>query len=141
VALKEFIYVSGIDEDPSHTNYQNWVEESTLARHMSRLNHAHIIEALASISIGSRRYLMYQWADGGSLRDYWHARSKSELSAELVEEVIDQLWGLADALVKLHEMNCRHGDLKPGNILRIQSGPNLGKLMLPPLQLANSISL
>jgi serine/threonine protein kinase len=65
-------------------------------------------------------YILFPWAAGGNLQDYWEV-SEQELSRELVLWSLKQMLGLTQALHKLHEQfQCRHGDLKPGNILCVQ---------------------
>ncbi|KAK4229591.1 Serine/threonine-protein kinase par-4 [Podospora fimiseda] len=63
-------------------------------------------------------FLMFEWADGGSLEDLYKEISDPKLTGELVRSVVVQLLGLAIALHATHNKNIRHGDLKPGNILR-----------------------
>lgn len=113
-----------------------WKRESEMARIsemaqiIRELDHPHIIKPLAWISIGHRDLLMLQWANGGTLREYWLRRSTPQLSESLVVDVLRQLQGLADALCVLHGINLRHGNLKPEKILRIPNSSDLGRLVL-----------
>jgi serine/threonine protein kinase len=91
------------------------------------LEHPHIIQWLATFTRGSGFYLMFPWADGGSLRDFWKEQDPPAMDLEgmrsLVLEALHQFRGLADAFVKLHmERIYRHGDVKPENILRFRDG-------------------
>ncbi|RSL48343.1 hypothetical protein CEP54_012970 [Fusarium duplospermum] len=113
---------------------QAWSTESTVAKRIRHLNHPHITNALAAMEIGSKRYLMFPCADGGSLRDYWSTFRRPRLSRDFVADVIDQLRGLADALDALHRSGYRHGDLKPESILRSEAGASLGRLKLADLE-------
>ncbi|RSL99017.1 hypothetical protein CEP52_009961 [Fusarium oligoseptatum] len=47
---------------------------------------------------------MFEWADGGTLRDLWQKRdaSSADLNAHRIMKVLEQLHGLAEALSKLH---------------------------------------
>lgn len=66
---------------------------------------------------------MFQWADGGSLRDFWEENPHPKLTPSFIREIVEQLRGLADALNELHHYDggsYRHGDLKPENILRFR---------------------
>ncbi|GAP84727.1 putative protein kinase domain-containing protein [Rosellinia necatrix] len=84
-----------------------------------RLRHNHLIEAIAYYSIGQDHYLMFPWAEMGNLWDFWEKNGKLGPTAgkEEVVWMVNQIAGLVDAVEKLHDSNCRHGDLKPSNIL------------------------
>jgi len=59
--------------------------------------------------------IIFPWADGGDLGDYWQ-RECPKVADEFLWS-LRQMVGLTDALKDLHKENCRHGDLKPANIL------------------------
>ena len=40
-------------------------------------------------------YVMFEWADGGNLRNLWERMPSPILSGKLVKSVIDELLGLA----------------------------------------------
>jgi len=64
------------------------------------------------------------------LRDFWQTNNKPQISVALVRDVVKQIQGIANALVKLHDFkggSYRHGDIKPENILRVRT-----KSVLPP---------
>lgn len=89
---------------------------------------------------------MFQWADGGSLRDFYRDNPRPTLDTKFIQEIVLQLFGLASALNKLHNYkkddnsgeSYRHGDLKPENILRFTSenGTRVGMLKISDLGLA-----
>lgn len=83
------------------------------------LGHNHLIKAIAYYSIGQDHYLMFPWAGMGNLGDFWDKNGKLGPTAgkEEVVWMVNQIAGLADAVEKLHNSNCRPGDLKPSNIL------------------------
>jgi hypothetical protein len=61
-------------------------------------------------------------ADGGSLLDYWKRGNEKPRSLEPILWSLRQMRSLAGALYSLHhdlggDIHCRHGDLKPANIL------------------------
>ncbi|KAF7535270.1 hypothetical protein G7054_g5510 [Neopestalotiopsis clavispora] len=122
---------------------KNWEAEAKALNEFNGLKHPHIITSVAALQKGENRYFIFPWADGGSLGDYWQNIKRPNLSSELVREVIQQLKGLADALVELHHYNgtenYRHGDLKPENILRFRNHRDqsrLGILKIADLGLA-----
>ena len=63
---------------------------------------------------GNTLYLLLPWADRGSLHDVLGEGPTPEWSLRLFKEQVSALVG---ALALLHMINCRHGDLKPNNIL------------------------
>lgn len=87
---------------------------------------------------------MFQWADGGSLRDYYKKNRRPTLTNDFMKEIVQQLVGLANALNALHNYkkndkdagSYRHGDLKPENILRFEDGTQMGFLRIADLGLA-----
>lgn len=87
------------------------------------LQHPNLVQWLAAFTQGSQHYLMFPWADGGNLREFWTQVDPLNLDLEekrfLIREMLVQFRGIADALAKLHlEKRYRHGDIKPENILR-----------------------
>lgn len=125
--------------------HQQWHNEAVALENTNGLRHNHIIEAKAIILWEEKGwYFMFQWADGGSLRDLYKSEPKVNLDARLVMEVVHQLWGLAGALNKLHNWkknssdngSYRHGDLKPENILRFCDHTKVGVLKISDLGLA-----
>ncbi|KAH8203217.1 hypothetical protein TruAng_002622 [Truncatella angustata] len=122
---------------------KNWESEARTLDDLSDLNHPHIIQCVAAITRGEKRYFIFPWADGGSLRDFWQVNSTPHLSPGLIKEVIEQFLGLTNALCGLHHFkrteNYRHGDLKPDNILRFKTHTDdsrLGILKIADLGLA-----
>lgn len=87
---------------------------------------------------------MFVWADGGDLRKFWYEFENPTCSMSTIEWALGQILGLADALDKWHnhsQINCRHGDLKPENIVRTLHENNLGTLLISDLGLAKIHSL
>ncbi|SPO03072.1 uncharacterized protein DNG_05753 [Cephalotrichum gorgonifer] len=97
-------------------------QENTILQKIKDLQHPHIIRHLISIDKGDRAYIIFPWADGGNLQSFWEG-SEQETSRESALWSMRQMKGLAEALHLLHErFQCRHGDLKPDNILCIREG-------------------
>lgn len=119
--------------DEGATICKEWEAEAKALEDTSSLRHDHIVSVKAIFSKGQRNYFMFQWADGGDLRDLCQKDVWQELTAELVKDVIVQLVGLAHALLVLHNYrgadgteSYRHGDLKPENILSFSGNTRFG---------------
>ncbi|KAI2620970.1 hypothetical protein GGS26DRAFT_584207 [Hypomontagnella submonticulosa] len=97
----------------------------------------HVIKLLVAFRHGTSFYLLFPWAEGGSLRSYWMENPNPILSASLLRWIAEQCLGIAIALRQIHNghhaagsakyrsandkpgspYNGRHGDVKPANIL------------------------
>jgi eukaryotic-like serine/threonine-protein kinase len=86
------------------------------AQTASSLNHPHILTVHDIGELDGRQYLVTEFVDGGTLRDW---RSAGERSWQ---EIADLMVGVADALAVAHEAGIVHRDLKPANILVSKSG-------------------
>jgi eukaryotic-like serine/threonine-protein kinase len=86
------------------------------AQTASSLNHPHILTVHDIGEMDGRQYLVTEFVDGGTLRDW---RSAGERSWQ---EIADLMLGVADALAVAHEAGIVHRDLKPANILVSKSG-------------------
>lgn len=119
-------------EDASEEDKQlhkDWELEAKALRDVKDLGHEHMIQVNAIIKKGQRQYFLFPWADMGSLQDYYTDNKKPNITEDLIQGILEQLSGLADAIDKLHNFNgnrgnkmgstesYRHGDLKPENIL------------------------
>ncbi|KAF2500445.1 hypothetical protein BU16DRAFT_247175 [Lophium mytilinum] len=133
------------NESDSQKVARNWDIEVKALRKMNNLNQDHIVRFITafrrrgkpdhddhtSIEHWSEHCLIFEWAEGGSLRDYWKNNPRPSLTASLVKATIKQLLGLAGALERAHNLNntgasYRHGDLKPENILLFPDGSEIG---------------
>ncbi len=96
------------------------------------LNNAHLIGYVAFCE--AALCIMFPWAQGGSLHDFWQRERGGEAGPELVLWSLRQMRGLAHGLEGLHGLNCRHGDLKPANILHFaHAGGGIGTLKIADL--------
>jgi eukaryotic-like serine/threonine-protein kinase len=86
------------------------------AQTASSLNHPHILTVHDIGEIDRRQYLVTEFVDGGTLRDWRNAGERSW------QEIADLMLGVADALAVAHEAGIVHRDLKPANILVSKSG-------------------
>ena len=137
-AIKELKALSSEDASDLHV-YKEWQAEAKALEETSNLSHPHMIQVKAIITRGRRHYFMFQWADGGSLRDFYRQTPRPSLEPEFVKEIVHQFIGLSDALNALHnweEGSYRHGDLKPENILRFEDGTRVGILKIADMGLA-----
>ncbi|RSL41640.1 hypothetical protein CEP54_015754 [Fusarium duplospermum] len=99
---------------------------------IQRLQNGHLIPLLASCERGSTYYLLFPWANGGTLRDFWGEHDCKPRTTGLIRWALEQILGLVDGIRALHNHNIRHGDIKPQNILVFEEhqGANLATLVL-----------
>ena len=104
VALKK---MKLLDNEPGYNVASAWAHEVSALEEIRGINHDHLIRPLAAIKHGFEHYIMFEWADGGSLRDVWSLKDDDDkfLSAEHVMCVLEELLGLASALALLHKTN------------------------------------
>ncbi|KAK2044256.1 HET-domain-containing protein [Colletotrichum somersetense] len=84
----------------------------------------HLIKPIAAYEHRGDRCLLFPWADGGNLYEFWETYKGDPLDKTNLKWVICQLTGLFSALEELNSGNCRHGDLKPENILLFNNKDN-----------------
>jgi serine/threonine protein kinase len=100
--------------------------------------HPHIVPSIAAIRRGEAHYLMFPWADGGSLQDLWESNPHPPFEAKFVKDIIYQMRGLAGAVATLHNYNAftyLHGYLKPENVLRFLDNGKVGILKIADMAL------
>lgn len=95
---------------------------------LAALNHDHLIKHLGTFTRNTTHYVIYPWAAGGTLADFWEHQNLYARGTSLIVWCLQQMLGIAQAIEALHSINCRHGDMKPENILHF-SGPN-GRLVV-----------
>ncbi|EFQ30167.1 heterokaryon incompatibility protein [Colletotrichum graminicola M1.001] len=93
-----------------HMSCQNWLE-------LRNFRSKHLIKPIAAYQRSGDRCLVFPWADGGNLYEFWGTYKGDPLADTKLRWVTLQLTGLFSALEDLDKENCRHGDLKPENIL------------------------
>ena len=86
------------------------------AQTASSLNHPHILTVHDAGEVDGRQYLVTEFVDGGTLRDW--ARAEKRGWAQIVELLV----GVADGLAAAHEAGILHRDIKPANILVARNG-------------------
>ncbi|KAK1826462.1 HET-domain-containing protein [Podospora conica] len=131
VALKDIILPG---------DQREWEREAEAHIKMRGMRHNSIIEFIAAIEKGNKRYLLFQWAEEGNLRNFWSTNRRPTLSVDFVRDAVYQIRGLADALNAMHggKESFRHGDLKPENILCVtRLAPVQGRVNMPQLKISD----
>jgi serine/threonine protein kinase/tetratricopeptide (TPR) repeat protein len=82
----------------------------------SALNHPHILTVHDVGEFEDRQYLVTEFVDGGTLRNWLQASQRSW------RQIVELLTGVADALATAHQAGILHRDIKPENILVTTSG-------------------
>ncbi|KAF4778688.1 serine/threonine protein kinase [Colletotrichum scovillei] len=86
----------------------------------------HLIRYLFFCKRDKSYFIAFPWAEGGNLQEFWMLHTSNK---EYMLWSLQQMLGISGALRKLHDINFRHGDLKPGNILHFPNG-GLGNLVV-----------
>jgi eukaryotic-like serine/threonine-protein kinase len=85
------------------------------AQTASSLNHPHIVTVHDAGEFEGRQYLVTEFVDGGTLRDWMRGSHGWRQTIELLS-------GVADGLAVAHQAGILHRDIKPENILITKSG-------------------
>ena len=86
------------------------------AQTASSLNHPHILTVHDAGEFEGRQYLVTEFVDGGTLRDWTRGATRGW------RQTIELLTGVADGLAAAHQAGILHRDIKPENILITKSG-------------------
>jgi eukaryotic-like serine/threonine-protein kinase len=86
------------------------------AQMASSLNHPHIVTVYDTGEFGGRQYLVTEYVDGGTLKDWIKEKRRTP------NEVAELLTGVADGLAAAHQAGILHRDIKPMNILVGRNG-------------------
>jgi Tol biopolymer transport system component len=107
VAIK-FLADDLVDRDAS----RRFQDEARLA---SGLNHPHIVTVFETGTFGAYEYLVTEYVDGPTLRD-WARQGRGW------RKIVELLLGVADALAAAHAAGILHRDIKPENVLVASGG-------------------
>ncbi|KAF1850450.1 uncharacterized protein K460DRAFT_390954 [Cucurbitaria berberidis CBS 394.84] len=138
----ELIAIKELKDDKSRSEKAYNVELDALEM-VQKLDHDRIVKFFAGFEQDGQRYLMFQWVDGGNLREFWE-REPSIRDRATIEWALNEIKGLAEALKSWHNYDpdpssqrfCRHGDLKPENIVLDRSTGGRGKFLIADMGLA-----
>jgi len=86
------------------------------AQMASSLNHPHILTVYDVGDFEGCQYLVTEFVDGGTLRDWMRAKPRTW------REIVNLMTGVADGLASAHQAGILHRDIKPQNILVGQNG-------------------
>ncbi|RWA09597.1 hypothetical protein EKO27_g5509 [Xylaria grammica] len=100
-------------------------EKKALSRILT-LRHPHLIQHIATIQRGNLFCIIFPWANGGSLCDFWRSYPDAlpTRSFKTFLWCFQQMAGLVDGLFPLHRVNYRHDDLGPYHILHFNDQDN-----------------
>jgi hypothetical protein len=77
----------------------------------SRVVHPHLVDVYDAIDEGTRAYVVREWVDGGSLREYV---AESPLDPDRATTVAS---AIASAVAAIHATGMAHGNIHPGTVL------------------------
>ena len=86
------------------------------AQMASSLNHPHIITVYDAGEFEGRQYLVTEFVDGGTLKDWANEQKRTW------KQIVELLSGVADGLAAAHQAGILHRDIKPDNILVARNG-------------------
>lgn len=110
------------------------MSEAQILEIMNGIGHPHLLQTLAHYKRDDKEYFLFPWAERGSLRKYWENTTPNP-TPDYVMWLVEQMAGLSEAVSELHAKKCRHGDLKPDNILCFggqKKNDATENIMLPP---------
>src|SRR3984893_8864873 len=86
------------------------------AQMVSSLNHPHILTVYDVGEFEGRQYIVTEFVDGGTLRDWAKAEKRTW------RQIVELLTGVSDGLATAHAAGILHRDIKPANILVAKNG-------------------
>jgi serine/threonine protein kinase len=121
VAVKLLLHTAMTKED-----FESFVQAEYQSLEVLRdFETQHLIKAIAFYKTITGNveglFFVFPFAEQGNLRKFWKQTKPSIYENSHMTWVFEQLRGLADAIKTLHherkDQTCRHGDLKPENVL------------------------
>jgi hypothetical protein len=84
-------------------------------------DNTHVVKLLATFKHGDRYSFIFPWAES-DLLTYWRSEPDERNPGATLRWLAGQCLGLAKGLQSIHNMDARHGDIKPQNILCFPGG-------------------
>ncbi|KAF2669738.1 hypothetical protein BT63DRAFT_425413 [Microthyrium microscopicum] len=88
--------------DRSYDIEAEWRREAMANKNINCLGHANIVKCLGAFRQRDEYHLVFEWADSGSLINYWEQNRHPEVNRSNLKEFLLQLRGIADALYQMH---------------------------------------
>ncbi|KAK7427792.1 hypothetical protein QQZ08_005730 [Neonectria magnoliae] len=125
--------------EPGYNVRTAWESEAGALDQINQLHNKHLIRRTGAFRTDKNYYIMFEWANGGTLRDVWQRQNVdyTALNGHRIMQVLEQLHGLAKALSKLHNKvnnKQRHEDA-PGPLARAETILPSPSLNVPKVQL------
>ncbi|KAM6506304.1 hypothetical protein FSOLCH5_013294 [Fusarium solani] len=125
--------------EPGYNVQTAWASEVGALDQINQLRNKHLIHRMGAFRAGKSYYIMFEWADGGTLRDVWERQNvdHTTLNGTRIMQVLEQLHGLAEALSKLHNNanNKPQPEVAPGSLPRAETIIASTSLNVPKIQL------
>lgn len=102
VAIKELMCPPN---EPNFKTESAWGSEVRALDGISDICHQHLIDRIAAFKRVQKYFILFEWADSGTLRDVWKDNSDIHLhlSGTHIEWFLKQMLGLVRALCELHK--------------------------------------
>ncbi|KAI0107272.1 hypothetical protein GGR51DRAFT_571210 [Nemania sp. FL0031] len=109
-----------------HSNQSDADQEAKALERIRNRPNVHLIKAIAYIQTEKMEFsFVFPWAEHGNLWELWANQERAPRDRDYFVRVFRQLTCLASAIDELSNMELRHGDLKPGNIVCFQTDDGL----------------
>jgi serine/threonine protein kinase len=86
---------------------KEFLKEQSILQSLGSKNHPHLIKLLATYKKEKKYHLMFPYADA-NLRTYWEDRPWPEFDEETVLWSLEQMTGIANALMVIHNFKVTH---------------------------------
>lgn len=120
VALKVFKALGDVSHERREQLFEDFVREGALLAELSERSAA-IVQArdIGTVVLPQGDevpYMVLEWLDGVTLEDVLARESQAGTTPRSIEETIDLLGPVGEALALAHQKGIAHRDVKPGNV-------------------------